>query len=377
MQVGKTGGKSWVFMWTRGKKRTVPGLGPYPAVSLAEAREKAAVCRKQLAAGKNPLTERRKKATPTFREAVKHFLDEQRLATWRNAKHRDQWRTTLGEAYCKAILDKRVDEIGTAEVLAVLKPIWQEKAATASRLRGRLERVLAFCEAQGWRPEGKNPAQWRGGLDAILPPSRRLIRGHHRALPYAAMPALMARLKPTVGVAARALEFIALTAVRSGEAVNATWAEIDVESRLWTIPATRTKAGRPHRVPLSPAALAVLDVMAAERRSGSDWVFPGQARGRPITSGAVEMLLRRLGMKSVMTVHGLRSTFRDWCGDATDFARETAEQALGHVVGSAVERAYRRGDALDKRRKLMDAWAHYCCAGSNAKVVSIASKVGR
>ena len=389
LQVGPSGSRSWVFMWTRAGKRTVLGLGPFPAVSLADARERAAACRKLLAAGVSPLAEARKEAAPTFRQAVERFLDEARLTSWRSAKHRDQWRMTLlgpkpapegkrkgrhqpVDVYCRPILSLPVNAIGTAEVLAVLRPIWASKPETASRLRGRIERVLAFSEAQGWR-EGKNPAVWRGGLDAILPPRRKLTRGHHAAMSYSEVPALMGRLRETVGVAAQALVFTILTAARTAEAVGAAWAEVDLEQAVWTIPAGRMKAGRLHRVPLSPEALAVLATMAEERRG--EFVFPSPVRGhrpgRGLSDGAMGMLLGRLGLSGRTTVHGFRSAFRDWAGDQTAFPRELAEAALAHVVGDETERAYRRSDALERRRELMAAWARYCCAGAGAKVVAL------
>ena len=372
LQVSASGSRSWVFMWKSDGKRTVMGLGAYPTVSLAEAREKAATCRKLVAAGVNPLAESRKEATPTFREVVDRFLDAQRLASWRNAKHRDQWKMTLGEAYCARILNRKVDEIGTADVLSVLKPIWQSKAETASRLRGRIERVLAFAEGQGWRREGKNPAQWKNGLDAILPQRRKLTRGHHRALPYTDVPAFMQRLGAAIGTAPRALEFTILTATRSGEAVGATWSEIDLDKKVWTIAASRMKAGRQHRIPLSDPALRILELMAAVREN--DLVFPGQKRNKPISAASMEMLLRRMQVKQFGTIHGFRSSFRDWAGDATAFPREVIEQALAHRVGDATEIAYRRSDALERRRAVMDAWADYCCGGDiDGKVVSIAA----
>ena len=317
------------------------------------------------------MTESRKEATPTFREAVDRFLDAQRLASWRNAKHRDQWKMTLGEAYCARILNRKVDEIGTAEVLSVLKPIWQDKAETASRLRGRIERVLAFAEGQGWRREGKNPAQWKNGLDAILPQRRKLTRGHHRALPYAEVPAFMQRLTAAIGMAPRALEFTILSATRSGEAVGATWSEIDLDKKVWTIAAGRMKAGREHRIPLSDAALRILELMAAVREN--DLVFPGQKRNKPISAASIEMLLRRMKVKQFrqFTAFGVRSA----TGPAsTTFPREVIEQALAHRVGDATEIAYRRSDALERRRAVMDAWADYCRGGDiDGKVVSIAA----
>jgi integrase len=361
LQVSSTGSRSWVFMWKDRGKRTVMGLGAYPAVSLADAREKAAGCRKLLASGMNPLVETRREAVPTFAVAVELFLDEQRLAVWKNAKHRSQWSMTLGKAYCAPILEKQVNEIGTADVLKVLKPVWQSKAETASRLRGRIERVLAFAEAQGWRPEGKNPAQWKNGLDAILPPRKKLTRGHHRALPYAEVPVFMERLKSTVGVAAQALEFTILCATRSGETVNAQWSEIDLDRKVWTIPKERMKAGKEHRVPLSPRAMEIIELMAAARQN--DFVFPGQKPKKPISAASIEMLLRRMKAKEATTIHGFRSSFRDWSGDCTPFPRELIEHALAHRVGDATETAYRRSDALERRRQVMNAWAEFIAGG--------------
>lgn len=385
LQVSESGSRSWIFMWKEGGKRTAMGLGAYPAVSLADAREKATECRQQIAKGVNPLAENRKEGAPTFAVAVELFLDEQRLGAWRNDKHKAQWKMTLGEAYCAAILDKKVDEIGTAEVVKVLKPVWSEKAETASRLRGRIERVLAFAEAKGWRPEGKNPAQWKNGLDAILPQRKKLTRGHHRAMTYESLPAFMRTLKASMGVAPRTLEFLILTAARSSEAVGARWEEVDLDKRLWTVPAGRMKAGREHCVPLSPRAVEILELMASIREEGMDFVFPGQATRKPtgektkrppISAGSMEMLLRRLEVKKATTIHGFRSSFRDWAGDKSHFPREVAEAALAHVVGG-VEGAYRRGTALEKRRELMDAWADFTASPVvGGKIIALPSNRG-
>ena len=370
LQVAPSGSRSWVYAWKVGAKRTVIGLGGYPAIGLAEAREIAAANRRMVAADLNPLTERRKtEAVPTFKEAVAQFLDGQRLASWRNLKHRDQWAMTLGPAYCAAILNLPINRIDPAAVLAVLKPIWTSKAETASRLRGRIERVLAFAEAQGWRPEGKNPAQWKNGLNAILPPRQRLQRGHHKALAHHDVPAFMQRLIALPGVSAMALRFIILTAARSGEAVGARWSEIDLSKKIWTVPKERMKAKREHRVPLPDAAVDILNMMMAVK--SGDFVFPGQLHNRPISAGSVEMLLRRMKAKGVTTIHGFRSSFRDWAGDATPFPRDLAEQALAHRVGDSTEQAYRRSDALEKRRKLMAAWAIYCDSGARGNVVTL------
>ncbi|EPE97324.1 tyrosine-type recombinase/integrase [Rhizobium grahamii] len=259
LQISESGSRSWIFMWKESGKRTVMGLGAYPAVSLADARDKAEGCRKQIARGLNPLVESRREGAPTFAVAVECYLDAQRLAVWRNGKHKAQWKMTLGKAYCSAILDKKVDEIGTTEVLKVLKPVWTTKAETASRLRGRIERVLAFAEGKGWRPEGKNPAQWKNGLDAILPKRQKLTTRarHHRAMPYEDVPAFIEKLRLSPGIAPLALEFLILTAARSGEALGARWEEIDFERRLWTVPAERMKAGERHEVPLSPLLLGI------------------------------------------------------------------------------------------------------------------------
>lgn len=369
LQVSPTGSRSWIYMWKVEGKRTAMGLGSFPTVSLADARDRAADLRRQVASRLNPLVEARREAAPTFAVTVERFLDDQRLAAWRNDKHKAQWKMTLGKAYCASILDRKVDEIGTAEIVKVLKPVWQTKAETASRLRGRIERVLAFAEAHGWRPEGKNPAQWKNGLDAILPQRKKLARGHHRAMVYAEVPAFMERLKASVGVATRALEFTILCAARSGEVVGARWEEIDLTQKVWTVPASRMKAGKEHRVPLSPRAMEVIELMASVREDDHPYVFPGQTRQKikkPISAGALEMLLRRMEVKDAATIHGFRSSFRDWAGDQTSFPREVAEAALAHTLGS-IEAAYRRGTALEKRRRLMEAWADFL---SNSKVKS-------
>jgi integrase len=245
-------------------------------------------------------------------------------------------------------------------VLRVLKPHWQRIPETAARLRSRIEKVLDAARAKGYR-EGENPARWRGHLDTLLPPRQKLTRGHYAAMPYAELPAFMTRLRACEGMAAQALEFAILTAARSGEVLGLRWSEIDLGAKVWTVPATRIKAGREHRVPLSPRALAIIEGLWPVRVS--EFVFPGHRSDRPLGDMALHMVLKR--MEIPYTVHGFRSSFRDWCGEATNFPREVAEAALAHVVGDETERAYRRGDALEKRRKLMDAWATYCEAKSS------------
>jgi integrase len=269
--------------------------------------------------------------------------------------------------YAAPLRSMRLDDIATADVLAVLQPLWQTKAETASRLRGRIERVLDAARARGLR-SGENPARWRGHLDALLPPRHRLTRGHYAAMPYDEVPSFIGRLRASESVSGLALEFLILTASRTGEVLGARWDEIDVDAELWTVPAARMKAGREHRVPLSARALAILQTV--EKVRTGEHVFPGQRRGRPLSVMALAMVLRRLKLENV-TVHGFRSAFRDWCGEATAFPRDVAEAALAHTVGDMTERAYRRGDALEKRRKLMAAWAAFIEPKTTSNVVTL------
>lgn len=265
--------------------------------------------------------------------------------------------------YAAPLRSKPLDQIGTDDVLAVLTPIWTTKSETASRLRGRIERVLDAARAKGLRT-GENPARWRGHLDHLLPKRRKLTRGHHAAMPYDQVPAFVARLREGRGVAARAPEFTILCASRSGEVLGARWDEVDLKAKLWTVPGPRMKGGREHRVPLTERALAIL--AEVEPLRNGDYVFPGQRRGRPLSNMSMEMCLRR--MKVDETVHGFRSSFRDWAGEETAVPREVAEVALSHAVGDATELAYRRADALAKRRKLMEAWAAFVEDGSGAAI---------
>ena len=352
LNVSPTGAKSWLFMWAVEKKRREMGIGSFPTVSLAAARKQASDLREAVAAGLDPIAERQRENEPTFGECADRFVDAME-SQWRNEKHRAQWRMTLTD-YCEPIRSKRVSMISTDDVLKVLTPIWGEKPETASRLRGRIERVLDYAKAKGWR-SGENPALWRGHLKNVLPARQRLTRGHHEAMAYEAVPAFLKRIRELEAISARLLEFTILTAARSGETRLAVWSEIDMDAALWIVPAARMKAGKEHRVPLSRPALDILGKLH-EARTG-DLVFPGQKAGSPLSVMAMDMLLRRL--KVDVTVHGFRSAFRDWAAEETGVAREVAEQALAHTIGNAVERAYRRGDALEKRRKLMDAWAGY------------------
>jgi integrase len=354
LSVAPTGAKKWVlrFLW-QGKAREM-GLGSYPEVGLAEAREKAMAGRRLARSGIDPIAERKQdRRLPTFGELADEVVAEQSKG-FRNDKHRAQWKTTL-ETYAAPLRVKAVNAITTEDVLGVLQPIWMTKTETASRLRGRIERVLNAAKAKGHR-SGENPAAWRGHLENLLPKRQKLTRGHHAALPYADVRAFVAELRKRDAVAALALEFAILTAARSGEVLGARWREIDSDARIWTIPPERMKAAREHRIPLSKRAVAILNKMN-EARIG-DHVFPGSVRGRPLSVMAMDMVLRRMGQD--VTVHGFRSSFRDWAGNETNFPRELAEHALAHVLGDKAEQAYRRSDALEKRRALMEAWARHC-----------------
>ena len=371
--VSPTGGRKWVYRFSWRGKVTMMGLGAADVVSLAEARNLRDEARRTVASGRNPIEARReaikaKAGKPTFGE-VADALIESKAAEWRNAKHRAQWKMTLTE-YAAPLRSKPVDEIDTAAVLEVLKPLWLEKPETASRLRGRMEAVLDAAKAQGHR-SGENPAAWRGHLSHLLPKRQKLTRGHHAAMAYAEVPAFIAKLRERDAVAAMALEFCILTATRSGEVYGARWSEIDMAAKVWTIPATRMKAARAHRVPLSDRVLTILKKLA-EAKTGK-FVFPGHRDGKPLSNMAMEMVMRRMKIEGV-TVHGFRSAFRDWAGNETHFPREIAEAALAHVVGSAVEQAYRRGDALEKRRALMTAWADYVEPRKGSNVVALARR---
>jgi integrase len=362
--VSPSGSRKWVLRFTwRGKAKEM-GLGSATAVGLADARERAAVARRKVAQGVNPIEDRKRdNGIPTFGE-IADSVRESLSAGFRNEKHKAQWKTTL-ETYASSLRSKPVDSIVTDHVLAVLKPIWTAKAETASRLRGRIEKVLDAAKAKGFR-DGENPARWRGHLDHLLPRPSKLARGHHAAMPYEEVAAFVSQLREREATAAFALEFCILTAARSGEVLGARWPEFDLDKKIWTVPANRMKAGREHRVPLSGRAVSILKQMA-KVKSG-DFVFPGQARNKPLSNMAMKMVLRRMNLDNV-TVHGFRSSFRDWAGNVSNFPREITETALAHVVGDKAEQAYRRSDALEKRRKLMEAWAAYCEPKTSANVV--------
>lgn len=383
--VKETGARSWVYRFMlRGKSRDI-GLGPAAgsdAISLSDARDFASALRLKVKAGIDPIEERQREkaeaiaadqaaliAGITFKSAAETYIAANE-GSWRNAKHRQQWRNTLATYVYPVIGELPVADVATAHVVQILEPIWQDKPETASRVRGRIESVLDSAKAREYR-QGEDPARWRGHLAQVLPTRKRLSRGHHRALPYEDVPAFVASLRQRDATAALALEFSILTAARSGEVIGATWNEVDLDRAVWTIPAVRMKASKEHRVPLSPRAVEILKVMEP---LGSDWLFSAKRKnshdGKSKLSGmAMTMLLRR--MKIDATVHGFRSAFRDWAAESTGYAHEVCEIALAHVIANKAEAAYRRGDLFEKRRRLMSDWAEYC-SNPTAKSSSVA-----
>jgi integrase len=372
LDIAEGGRCRWILRYSFGGRRRDMGLGSATDVTLAQARQKAAAARAELIAERDPLA-RNQGAMPVptfgvFAEDVISSLEE----GFKNEKHRAQWRSTL-RVHAKLLAKKPVDQIAVADVLAVLKPIWLRIPETASRVRGRIEKILDAAKAAGHR-SGENPAAWRGNLAHLLSPRKKLSRGHHAALPFDEMPALVKRLRATGGLGAIALEFTLLTACRSGEVRFATWDEFDLEARVWTIPPERTKTGIEHRVPLAERCIEIVRMMQAGMLDYRPLVFPGERSGKPLSDMTLSAVLRRLDLGQY-TVHGTaRSSFRDWVGERTSFPGELAEIALGHKVGNAVERAYRRGDALEKRRELMEAWARHCDPNKDGKVVPIRHK---
>lgn len=358
LRVRNGGSRQWFFIYRRGGKRVEIGLGGYgrgtAPVSLSLAREKAEAIRQKLARGIDPREEWRPARVVTF----KHCMDEllrSKEGGWTNDKHRAQWHMTLNE-YAAPLHGLSISEITIGDVKACLEPHWQERPVTADRLRSRVQAVIDYGIAHGWRTAG-NCARWTGLLDKIMPPRQRLGRGHHAALAYASAPKLAAKLRESSGTAARAVEFLMLTAVRTGEVRGANFDEMDFDEATWTIPAERMKAGKAHVVPLGPRALSIARAM--KQRATGKLLFNGGVEDRPVSDTAMTKALRLASPDKSATLHGLRSTFRDWCGDKTTFERDVAEAALAHAVHNKVEAAYRRSTALEKRRELMLAWEGY------------------
>lgn len=365
LYVTSTGARSWVLRIGVGKKRKHMGLGGFPSVTLAMAREQARTARSEFRAGLDPIAARRKAVSKllaeqlnavTFESAAKAYIDAHG-DTWKNPKHRAQWSATLATYAFPVIGNLQTAHVTQAHVLAVLEPIWKTKNETAARLRGRIEAVLDWATVRGYR-EGENPARWKGRLDKLLPAPGKIQKTVHRkALTIDAVPQFMRDLHDKEGIAARALEFVVLTAARSGEVRGATWSEIDLDAAVWVVPGDRMKAGREHRVPLCTQAVELLKKMP--RFVGNEHVFPSP-RGKVLSDMALLAVMRRMEVDAVP--HGFRSTFRDWVGERTDYPRELAEQALAHTLESKVEAAYRRGDALEKRRTMMQEWSDFLYA---------------
>ncbi len=369
LQVLPTGGRTWILRVVIGGRRRDVGLGGFPEVTLAKAREKAARYREQIKSGRNPLDEVRAarsalhaaaQAAMSFQEVAKKFIDSQRL-TWSNPKHAAQWQSTLELYAFPTIGNLNVAHITAAHVLKILEQpvgdegiLWEARTETASRLRGRIEKILDWAKGRGLR-NGENPAAWRGNLEALLAKPSKLKRvEHHRAVSLDELGAFMSDLKKREGIAPRALEFAILTAARSGEVRGATWDEIDSTNGVWIVPAARMKAGREHRVPLSTPALQLLSSLP--HFESNNFIFPAP-RGGMLSDMALAAVMRRMGREEVP--HGFRSTFRDWAAERTNFPRDMAEMALAHTISNAVEAAYRRGDMLERRREMMQHWADF------------------
>lgn len=381
LQVSRFGTKSWIYRYMLDGRRREMGLGPFPAVSLAAAREKAAECRRMTQGDRiDPISVRKAQRdrarldaakTKTFRQCAEAYIAAHK-AGWRNPKHRAQWPSTLAAYVYPVFGSLPVQAIDVALITKAIEPIWTAKPETASRVRGRIESILDWAAARGYR-HGDNPARWRGHFDKLLPQKSKVRRvKHHAALPYTEIGNFMTALRQQDGIAARALDFAILTVgPRTGGVIGARWPEIDRQARLWTVPGERMKGGREFKVPLSDAAMAILADMQQIRQN--DFIFPGAKPRRPISNMAMLMTLRRMG-RGDLTVHGFRSTFKDWANDCTTTPNEVIEMAMAHAIENKVEAAYRRGEALSKRRDLMDEWARYCATRVGDNVVRLPAR---
>ncbi|NTI22267.1 integrase arm-type DNA-binding domain-containing protein [Rhizobium rhizogenes] len=378
LQVSTFGTKSWLFRFKRDGQSRKMGLGALHTISLKAARQKAQECRIKLDAGLDPIEDRkavrlaRKAETAvamTFKQCAQKYIDAHQ-GTWKNPKHAAQWPSTLKTYVYPVFGDLSVKDIDVGLVLKVIEDIWKTKPETASRVRGRIEVVLDWAAARNYR-SGENPARWRGHLDKLLPARSKVAKvKHHEALPYRDINPLVVEMQANDSTSARALEFTILTGVRTNEAIGAMWSEIDKGNRMWTIPAERMKGGREHRVPLSDRAIAILDALPREK--GSDIVFLGARKGKSLSNMAMLEMIRGLRPGKGVTVHGFRSTFRDWAAEQTAYPNELVEMALAHAVSDKVEAAYRRGDMLERRRRLMKDWSEYCSmAPRSADVVAL------
>jgi integrase len=375
---GRNGSRTWVFRYMRQGKAVELGLGASLAVPVAAARTVAAELRAVLAGGGNPKLHReqqrqqqareRAKAV-TFKAAAERYINANRTG-WRNAKHGQQWASSLTTYVYPVFGTDPVGDVTASAVLKVLTPLWSTKPETASRLRGRIEAVLDFAKVHGWR-EGENPARWKGGLAMTLPARNKVRRvKHHAALPYSDIPELMKGLERMDGLGPLGLRFLILTAARTGEVIFAGWDEVDLAKGVWTVPAERMKAAREHRVPLNAEAVAILEALP---RTG-EWIFPGMKPGKPLSNMSLLQTLKRM-KRDDLTAHGFRSSFRDWAAEMTNFPREVIEASLAHTIGSKVEAAYLRSDLFDKRRLLMAAWGRHC-QGLDTSVVALVRTAG-
>ena len=365
LKLNGKGAANWLHRYQMNGRRRDMGLGSYPTVSLADARAKVAEARKLIAEGIDPITERDRLAAlkayqaangVAFEQVATQYLEDH-LPSWKNAKHRYQWQSTLSTYVYPVIGQKSIQDIDTEDVLKILRPIWLEKPETASRVRGRIETILNAAKANKLRT-GDNPAAWRGHLSGLLAKhNKRQLVQHHPAMPYNDLPMFWQELRQHSSHSAKALQFLILTACRTSEVSNATWDEIDKEAQVWTIPAHRMKAGQAHRVPLTAAILEILDSL--ERIESNPYIFTGMKAGRPISDQTMHRLFTHYMGYNQYTVHGFRSTFRDWAGECTHHPRDVCEQALAHTLTNVVEASYRRGDLLEKRRRLMDDWTAY------------------
>jgi integrase len=378
LRVAEGGSKQWLFRYAAGTRDRDMGLGPVHTLTLPEAREKAREARLLRLEGIDPIEAKRARIAAlraadaramTFKQCAEGFIKDNE-ASWTSARHRQEWVGSLVRLIYPTLGSLPVAAIDTPLVLKVLKPIWEKTPETASRVRGRIENVLGWATVHHYRA-GDNPARWGGLLEHALPARSKIAKvEHHAALPYAEIGAFVAKLRGDSGVAAACLQFITLTAARLDEARSSTWDEIDLANRIWVVPARRMKADKEHRVPLSDGTVAILEQMQVIRQS--DYVFPGRLEGRPIGDNTIWRLAKEAAGSDI-TIHGLRSSFRDWAAERTSFPREVAELALAHSIPNAVEAAYRRGDLFDKRRRLMDAWAAYCAKpNATGKVVALA-----
>jgi integrase len=365
LRVGGSSSKSWTYRYMLAGRSREMGLGPFRIVSLAEARGKAAEASRLRLAGIDPIAVRKnvvlkarvdQESSRTFMDCGRQYIESHR-AEWKNEKHGAQWQATLDTYVAPVFGELPIQDIDLVLVMRVLEPIWKTKTETASRVRGRIERILDWATTAGYR-QGDNPARWRGHLENLLPRRSKVRKvTHHPALPYAEVGSFVAALRELDGIAPDAFEFLILTAARTSEVLGARWDEIDLQNATWTVPASRIKAAKEHRVPLSEPATRILRQMAEVRED--NLVFPGPTKGKSLSSMALLAVLGRMGRRDI-TAHGFRSTFRDWTAERTNFPREVAEMALAHTIANKVEAAYRRGDLFEKRRKLMDAWARHC-----------------